>query len=310
MSTSPASAEFKVLTARIREIETALDQLFDQLDQAATAPSTTTLKDLLARRRELADQLADVNIQLTTLLREQIHKDRAEITKNLAETRAINAQTRKDLEDFYKGVLRSSANYANPTPIITVPIDAVDDVDPSAQNEGRVTSPAGGVVETDSELAVTSPRSKRKGMCLEDMMPTQDIAAYDSPSSTPTVISKSSEEDELRLPLATIPNIDALSPTSKRKHDVDVAEACLSGKQGGEASPQIGTPVKRLKTASHTKSLKKAGRQASTHHIHQVQRPLPARVGKDGRPLTSAEVGTNAEKTNTKSSASTSKARV
>ncbi|KAF9017551.1 hypothetical protein BDZ89DRAFT_1165688 [Hymenopellis radicata] len=236
MSTSPASAEFKVLTARIREIETALDQVFDQLDQAAIAPSTTTLKDLLARRRELADQLAD------------IHKDRAEITKNLAETRAINAQTRKDLEDFYKGVLRSSANYANPTPIITVPVDAVDDNVLSAQDEGLVTSPAGGVVETDSELAVTSPRSKRKGMCLEDML-TQDTAAYDSASSTPTLISKSSVN--LRLPLATIPNIDALSPTSKRKHNVDVAEACLSGKQGGEASPQIGTQAKRLKPRDH-----------------------------------------------------------
>ncbi len=70
---------------------------------------------------------------------------------------------------------------------------------------------------------------------------------------------KYTEHDALRLPLATIPNIDALSPTTKRKHDVNVAEACLSGKEGGgEASFETGTPAKRLKHAgpSRAKSLK------------------------------------------------------
>ncbi|KAF8902503.1 hypothetical protein CPB85DRAFT_97922 [Mucidula mucida] len=52
MSTSPVSAEFKVLSSRIREIETALDQVFDELDEAAIAPTASTLKDLLARRRD------------------------------------------------------------------------------------------------------------------------------------------------------------------------------------------------------------------------------------------------------------------
>ncbi len=105
MSTCPALSEFKVLSSRIREIEIALDQVFDELDEAAIAPTSSTLKDLLARRKDLADQLADTNKQLITLSKQQIYKDRAEITKNLAETRKINAEIRQDLEDFYKNVL-------------------------------------------------------------------------------------------------------------------------------------------------------------------------------------------------------------
>ncbi|KAF8888681.1 hypothetical protein CPB85DRAFT_1566505 [Mucidula mucida] len=261
MSTCPALSEFKVLSSRIREIEIALDQVFDELDEAAIAPTASILKDLLARRRDLADQLSDTNIQLITLSKQQIHKDRAEITKNLAETRKINAEIRQDLEDFYRNVLGSSANYANPIPIITVPIDAVDDIVPSVQNEDSITSPtSGGAVETG--FTVTSPRSKRKGMCLQDMM-TPDAVGNDH-----------------RLPLAAIPNNNALSPTTKRKLDTDAAKTCLSG--GSQASP-----AKRLKVPSHTP--KQSGRQASTRHIPQVQRPL-VRVGKDGRPLVAANV--------------------
>ncbi|KAF8899836.1 hypothetical protein CPB85DRAFT_1458395 [Mucidula mucida] len=259
MSTSPVSAEFKVLSSRIREIETALDQVFDELDEAAIAPTTSTVKDLLARRKDLADQLADTNIQLITLSKQQIYKDRAEITKNLAETRKINAEIRQDLEDFYKNVLGSSANYANPSPIITVPIDAVDDIVPSVQNEDSIMSPT----SVETERTVTSPRSKRKGMCLQDMM-TPDAVGNDH-----------------RLPLAAIPNNNALSPTTKRKLDTDAAKTCLSG--GSQASQ-----AKRLKVPSHTP--KQSGRQASTRHIPQVQRPL-VRVGKDGRPLVAANVG-------------------
>ncbi len=94
---------------------------------------------------------------------------------------------------------------------------------------------------------------------------TRDTGTLSSPSFTPFLVMKYTEHDALRLPLATIPNIDALSPTAKRKHDVNVAEACLSGKEGGgDASLETETPAKRLKPAgpSRAKSLK----QVRTFH--------------------------------------------
>ncbi|KAF8906085.1 hypothetical protein CPB85DRAFT_1314396 [Mucidula mucida] len=135
-------------------------------------------------------------------------------------------------------------------------------------------------------------------MCVQV---TQDTGTFYSSSFTPLLVFKYTEHDALRLPLATIPNIDALSPTAKRKHDVNAAEACLSGKEGGgEASLETETPAKRLKPAgsSRAKSLKQTGKKASTYHVHQVR---PARVGKDGSPHK------NFEKANAKSAASTSK---
>ncbi|KAF8888682.1 hypothetical protein CPB85DRAFT_1258128 [Mucidula mucida] len=80
----------------------------------------------------------------------------------------------------------------------------------------------------DSELAATSPRSKRvfqadrfsESLCLGDIMTRDGVA--------------------------TIPNIDALSPNTKRKHDVNAAE-------DREALLETETSAKRLKPAGPCK---------------------------------------------------------
>ncbi|KAF8902490.1 hypothetical protein CPB85DRAFT_1256004 [Mucidula mucida] len=189
MSTCPALSEFKVLSSRIREIEIALDQVFDELNEAAIAPTASTLKDLLARRRDCRP------------------------THRYQHT-AYNPLKTADLQRPRRNHQESCRDQKNQRPIITVPIDATSG---------------------ETELTVTSPRSKRKGMCLQV---TQDTGRFSSPSFTPTVVMKYTEHN-------AIPNINALSPTTKRKHDVNVAEACLSGKEGGgEASFETGTPAK------------------------------------------------------------------